>query len=173
MTDAHVHATGSCPACQLIDGIDGLQDGKMFKLGHWRVADEHVRFEGMRAVQDRSADRITGFAGSLRFVYLHIVWFGLWIAVNVGLIGAAARFDRFPFGLLTMVVSLEAIFLSSFVMVSQNRQALRSEIRAQVDFESNLQSLIWSVHIGQKLGLDINHIEELCRDVVSESRETR
>ncbi|MSW20736.1 MAG: DUF1003 domain-containing protein [Actinobacteria bacterium] len=127
----------------------------------------------MRAVQDRSADRITGFAGSLRFVYLHIVWFGLWIAVNVGLIGAAARFDRFPFGLLTMVVSLEAIFLSSFVMVSQNRQALRSEIRAQVDFESNLQSLIWSVHIGQKLGLDINHIEELCRDVVSESRETR
>ena len=143
------------------------------EIGSPAVADEHVRFERMRAVQDRTADRITGFAGSLRFVYIHIVWFGLWIAVNVGLIGASLQFDRFPFGLLTMVVSLEAIFLSTFVMVSQNRQALRSEVRAQVDFESNLQSLIWSVHIGQKLGLDINHIEELCRDVVSESRETR
>ena len=66
-----------------------------------------------RSVQNRIADTITGFAGSMWFAYLHIVWFATWIAVGV---------ERYPFGLLTMIVSLEAIFLSTFVMISQNRQ---------------------------------------------------
>jgi uncharacterized membrane protein len=65
-------------------------------------------------VQSRIADRITLFAGSMLFVYVHIVWFGLWIGLGV---------ERYPFGLLTMIVSLEAIFLSTFVMISQNRAA--------------------------------------------------
>jgi uncharacterized membrane protein len=63
-------------------------------------------------LQNRIADAITRFAGSMPFVYIHIVWFALWIALHV---------ERFPFGLLTMLVSLEAIFLSTFVMISQNR----------------------------------------------------
>ncbi len=171
MSEAHTRDYRLCPACRIIDGLDGAHDGQMFKLGHWAVADEHLRFERMRVVQDKTADRVTKFAGSLKFVYIHMVWFGMWIAVNIGLIGLGHEFDKFPFGLLTMIVSLEAIFLSTFVMVSQNRQALRSEVRSQVDFESNLQSLIWSVHIGQKIGLDIEHIEQLCRDVVQESRD--
>ena len=79
------------------------------------------------------------------FVYLHSVWFGLWILLNVGLVGGAVVFDKFPFGLLTMIVSLEAIFLSTFVMVSQNRQAARADIRSQLDFETNLRAEIWSV----------------------------
>jgi uncharacterized membrane protein len=68
--------------------------------------------ERTRNVQDRIADAITHFAGSMPFVYLHIIWFALWIALGV---------EKFPFGLLTMLVSLEAIFLSTFVMISQNR----------------------------------------------------
>jgi uncharacterized membrane protein len=63
-------------------------------------------------LQNRIADAITRFAGSMLFVYFHIVWFTLWIALQV---------ETFPFGLLTMLVSLEAIFLSTFVMISQNR----------------------------------------------------
>jgi uncharacterized membrane protein len=63
-------------------------------------------------LQNRIADTITRFAGSMPFVYIHIVWFTLWIALHV---------ETFPFGLLTMLVSLEAIFLSTFVMISQNR----------------------------------------------------
>jgi uncharacterized membrane protein len=63
-------------------------------------------------LQNRIADAITRFAGSMPFVYIHIVWFTLWIALGV---------EKFPFGLLTMLVSLEAIFLSTFVMISQNR----------------------------------------------------
>lgn len=65
-----------------------------------------------RNVQDRIADAITHFAGSMPFVYLHIVWFTLWVVLRV---------EKFPFGFLTMLVSLEAIFLSTFVMISQNR----------------------------------------------------
>jgi len=165
-----LHVTHECAACQLIDGIDGDHDGKLLVVDRWRIPNEHQRFERLRRAQDRVADRITGFAGSLTFVYIHTAWFVVWILVNVGVIGAAARFDEFPFGLLTMIVSLEAIFLSTFVMVTQNRQSLRSEIRAQVDLESNLQSLIWSVHIAQKLDLDVQHVERLCREVVEESR---
>src|SRR5438477_5645684 len=112
----------------------------------------------MRA-QDRAADQVTSFAGSLNFVYLHSVWFGIWILLNVGLVGASLKFDKFPFGLLTMIVSLEAIFLATFVMVSQNRQAARADIRAQLDFETNLRSEIWSIHIGQVLGVDLAHVE--------------
>ena len=73
-----------------------------------------LRHEKARAVsvQNRVADRITLFAGSMAFVYLHMLWFGLWIGLGV---------ESYPFGLLTMIVSLEAIFLSTFVMISQNR----------------------------------------------------
>jgi uncharacterized membrane protein len=70
------------------------------------------RQERARSVQNRIADAITHFAGSMPFVYLHIVWFALWLGLRV---------EPFPFGLLTMLVSLEAIFLSTFVMISQNR----------------------------------------------------
>ena len=65
-----------------------------------------------KSIENRIADRITAFAGSMPFVYIHIAWFGCWIGFGV---------ERYPFGLLTMIVSLEAIFLSTFVMISQNR----------------------------------------------------
>ena len=78
----------------------------------------------------------------------------------------ALKFDEFPFGLLTMVVSLEAIFLSTFVMVSQNRQAARSDIRSDLDFENNLRSEIWSVHIGQALGIDAEHVETVVQGAI-------
>jgi uncharacterized membrane protein len=88
---------------------------------------------------DRIADRITALSGSMPFVYLHIVWFGVWIGLNLGLAGPAP-FDPFPFGLLTMLVSLEAIFLATFVLISQNRQALRSDQRAKIDLQLNVIS---------------------------------
>ena len=88
--------------------------------------------------EDAWADSITAFAGSMRFVRLHIAWFALWIAVNMGLLGVAREFDRYPFGLLTLVVSLEAIFLSTFVLITQNRQAKASDIRSELDYRTNV-----------------------------------
>jgi uncharacterized membrane protein len=96
----------------------------------------------MRRMQDHTADGITAFAGSMRFVYIHLIWFGVWIALNVGLAGVDRDFDKYPFGLLTMIVSLEAIFLATFVMISQNRQAARSDLRSQLDFENNIRGEI-------------------------------
>ena len=80
-----------------------------------------------RESETKIADKITRFAGSMAFVYLHIVWFILWIffGPKIG--------DRFPFGLLTMIVSLEAIFLATFIMVNQNRQAEIADIRDKED----------------------------------------
>lgn len=81
--------------------------------------------EQLHSTEGRLADLITRFAGSMTFVYFHIVWFGLWIVINQGAFRPhLIPFDPFPYGLLTMVVSLEAIFLSTFIMVAQNRMAL-------------------------------------------------
>jgi uncharacterized membrane protein len=73
------------------------------------------------AAQNRIADRITAFSGSMLFVYIHIIWFGCWIGFGV---------EDYPFGLLTMIVSLEAIFLSTFVMISQNRADAKRQVIA-------------------------------------------
>ncbi len=124
----------------------------------------------MRGTQDRVADAITAFAGTMLFVYIHAFWFAVWIALNEGLLGQAGIFDPYPYGLLTMIVSLEAIFLSTFVMVSQNRQATRENVRADLDFETNLRSEVWSAHIGAALGLDPREVEQRVQELLTENR---
>ena len=85
-----------------------------------------------RSLQDRIADIITSFSGRMVFAYVHIVWFVVWILLNTGWLGLVA-FDPFPYGLLTMIVSLEAIFLSTFVLISQNRLSAETERRADLN----------------------------------------
>ena len=96
-------------------------------------------------IQNRIADVITGFAGSMAFVYIHILWFGCWIGFGI---------EKYPFGLLTMIVSLEAIFLSTFVMISQNRADAKRQILADQQWrmvkeenEQNVQLLDLSKQI--------------------------
>ena len=79
---------------------------------------EHER-ERATVVQNRVADRITAFSGSMLFVYVHVIWFACWIGFGV---------EKYPFGLLTMIVSLEAIFLSTFVLISQNRADAKRQV---------------------------------------------
>ena len=90
-----------------------------------------------RSLQDRIADIITAFSGRMEFAYVHIAWFAIWILLNTGRFGVRA-FDPFPYGLLTMIVSLEAIFLSTFVLISQNRSAKETERRADLDMHIGL-----------------------------------
>jgi len=94
----------------------------------------------LKDAEDRVADKITKFAGNMKFVYLHTAWFGLWILANVGIFGSALIFDDLPFGLLTMIVSLEAIFLSTFVMISQNRQGEAAELRSELDYQTDVKA---------------------------------
>lgn len=86
--------------------------------------------ERMESRSLRVADSITAFAGSMTFVYIHIVFFAMWIVA----LGYVLRGDPYPFGLLTLVVSLEAIFLSTFVMIGQNRASYMASAKAEHDF---------------------------------------
>ena len=87
----------------------------------------------------RVADWIAWFSGSMLFLFLNALFFAVWIGINTLNVGVE-RFDPFPFGLLTMIVSLEAIFLSCFVLVSQNRQAQKDRVRADVEYEVNVRA---------------------------------
>jgi uncharacterized membrane protein len=87
---------------------------------------EHAE-ERAKSVQSRIADQITAFAGSMWFVYIHIAWFGCWIGLGA---------EKYPYGLLTMIVSLEAIFLSTFVMISQNRADAKRQVVANLQWKT-------------------------------------
>jgi uncharacterized membrane protein len=87
---------------------------------------EHARLR-RQSVENRVADKITTFAGSMQFVYLHVLWFAVWIGSGV---------EHYPYGLLTMIVSLEAIFLSTFVMISQNRADEKRVVLANQEWET-------------------------------------
>ena len=125
-----------------------------------------------RGLEYRVADAITAASGSMAFFYIQVVWFGLWILWNVGILGFEP-FDPFPFGLLTMIVSLEAIFLSTFVLVSQNRMAKLAEDRADLDLQINMldehevtRLLRMTDAIAKKLGVEVpDDLGELKEDV--------
>ena len=110
-----------------------------------------VKAANERSLQDRIADAITSFSGRMIFAYVHIVWFGIWILLNSGWFGLRA-FDPFPYGLLTMIVSLEAIFLSTFVLISQNRLSEESERRADLDLHIGLLTEHELTRVLQMLG---------------------
>ena len=97
----------------------------------------------------RVADWISWFSGSMQFLALNAAWFVAWIAVNTLSLGVP-QFDPYPFGLLTMIVSLEAIFLSCFVLISQNRQAEKDRVRADIEYEVNIKAELEIAHLHEK-----------------------
>lgn len=99
--------------------------------------------EQMTFVQ-RLADWIAAFSGSMSFLVGNAVWFGAWIWLNVS---GTWKFDPFPFGLLTMIVSLQAIFLSIFVLLAQNRQAAKDHVRDDIEYEINVKAELEITHL--------------------------
>jgi uncharacterized membrane protein len=91
-----------------------------------------------RSLVNRASDAITHFSGTIAFVILHALWFTLWIAANLGWIPHVVAFDPYPFNFLTLIVSLEAIFLSTFVLMSQNQMSYQADRRSQLDLQINL-----------------------------------
>jgi uncharacterized membrane protein len=90
-----------------------------------------------RSASEKFADMLTAKFGSVVFLSLNALWFAIWISINTGIIPGIEPFDPFPFGLLTMVVSLEAIFLAIIVLISQNREARIGELREEIDLQIN------------------------------------
>lgn len=98
---------------------------------------------------ERIADVIAAFSGSISFLFLNAIWFAGWIGWNSA--PFLPHFDPYPFSFLTMVVSLEAIFLSIFVLVSQNRQAAKDRLRADAEYEVNLKAELEITHLHEKM----------------------
>jgi uncharacterized membrane protein len=127
--------------------------------------------------QDRLADAITRFCGSMKFVYLHLLIYGAWISINLGWIPFIPRFDP-TFVVLAMEASVEAIFLSTFILITQNRMSMQAAKRADLDLQVSLLAeheitrLITMVQeIGQRMGIESAkdpELDELSQDVEPE-----
>lgn len=105
--------------------------------------------EDKRTTVMRVADWIADFSGSLPFLFLHLAFFAVWIGWNVAL--PAKSFDAYPFGFLTLVVSLEAIILSVFVLLSQNRQVERERVRSDIEYDVNIKAELQIAHMHEKV----------------------
>ena len=133
--------------------------------------------ERRRPLQDRLAAAVTRFTGSMAFVYIHLALFGGWIAANLGWIPGVPRFDE-SFVVLAMFASVEAIFLSTFVLITQNRMAAAADERADLDLQvsllaehevTRLVSLV--AQIARRMGIEDAHdpeLHELAKDVAPE-----
>jgi CRP/FNR family transcriptional regulator, cyclic AMP receptor protein len=132
-------------------------------LRHSVSRDINEETEDKRTRVMKVADWISEFSGSLEFLFIHLGLFFIWIVLNVGPLARTGlgNFDPFPFGLLTMVVSLEAIILSVFVLLSQNRQVARDRVRNDIEYQVNLKAELEIGHLHEKV--DTFHQEVMRR----------
>ncbi|MEQ1764020.1 MAG: DUF1003 domain-containing protein [Pyrinomonadaceae bacterium] len=123
-----------------------------------KVARLEAKAKKERTIGERIAEYVAAFCGSMSFVYIHMVWFGMWIIVNAA---TPWVFDPFPFTFLTLCVSLEAIFLSTFILISQNHETRLTERRNYLDLQINMlaeqestKTLELVKRIADKVGID-------------------
>jgi uncharacterized membrane protein len=131
----------SCPACGGSNDADAVfcanpACGKA--LGEFRYVREEL--DAGRRWHESVAERVTAFVGRPHYVVAHTLWFAAWIAVNTAGAAAMRAFDQYPFSLLGILLSIEAIFITGFVLISQNRQAAHADKRAELDYEVNVRT---------------------------------
>lgn len=133
------------------------------KLRHTASRNVNEETEDKRSTVLKVADWISAFSGSLEFLFIHLGIFFVWIVLNSGPLSKLSfgSFDPFPYGLLTMCVSLEAIILSVFVLLSQNRQIERDSVRNDIEYDVNLKAELEIAHLHEKF--DHLHAEVLSR----------
>ena len=139
-----------------------------------RQLEESAKQERTRS--DLVAEAIANFCGSMTFVWVHVVWFGAWVVINVA--PGVPHLDPFPFTFLTLVVSLEAIFLSTFILISQNHDTKISERRNHLDLQINLLSeqentkiIVILQAIAAKVGAEVSadpHLQALTEETEPE-----
>jgi CRP/FNR family cyclic AMP-dependent transcriptional regulator len=121
------------------------------RLRHTATRNVNEEHEDKRTVVQKSADWIAGFAGSIPFLLIHVGVFAFWLVVNWLHVPGVPQFDPYPFGFLTLAVSLEAIFLSVFVLLSQNRQAAKDRVHADIEYDVNLKAELEIGHLHEKI----------------------
>jgi len=130
-----------CPACGGANAHDAVfcentACGKA--LGPFPYVAEEL--EERARWHERLADRVSAFIGRPQFLLAHTVWFAAWLAVNTGLVAVVAKFDDYPYDLLALALSVEALFITGFILISQNRQTAHAEKRAELDYEVNVRT---------------------------------
>lgn len=127
-----------------------------------------AKADAKRKPAEKAADWLTAKFGNIAFLFVNILWFAVWIIVNAGLIPFIPQFDPFPFGLLTMIVSLEAIMLAIIVLISQNRAVKVDELREETDLQVDIiteqeitKLLELLVKLLEKNGIDVSDDKEL------------
>jgi len=120
--------------------IDPRVHNELLEKKKAQIKSFKVKMDQERTLADRMADSITRAFGSTWFFVVNFVWFGAWMLINTGLLPIVTPFDAFPFSFLTLIVSLEAIFLSIFVLISQNRASHIADMREEIDLRINVQA---------------------------------
>lgn len=154
--------TIKCPRCGGANPADAVFCGNPDcgkALGDFRYAAEEI--EKQSKVHEKVADRVAAFIGNPYFIVIHAVWFLLWVAINTGLITMSARFDDYPFGLLGIILSIEAIFITGFLLISQNRQSALADKRSELDYEVNVRTFREIQNVKQLLASMQDRIERI------------
>src|SRR4029078_3659259 len=146
-----------CPQCggsNTADAVFCANPDCHKALGEFRYAEEEIARESR--VHEKIADNVAGFIGNPYFIVVHAVWFLLWIAVNTGVITVSRMFDVYPFGLLGIILSIETIFITGFLLISQNRQGAHANKRSELDYEVNVRTF-----------REIQHMKALLADILT------
>jgi uncharacterized membrane protein len=157
LVSSPVQNTVICPQCGGSNAADAVfcANPECHKaLGEFLYAEEEIARESR--VHERIADRVADFIGNPYFIVVHAVWFLLWIAVNTGLVTFSPMFDMYPFGLLGIILSIEAIFITGFLLISQNRQSAHADKRSELDYEVNVRTF-----------REIQHMKALLADILA------
>lgn len=144
-----------------------MVDEKMPLHGPWQVKSLTARAKARRSLAEKIADGVVNASGTLVFLVVNAIWFVVWLAINLGVLGNQP-FDPYPFAMLTTMVSLEAIALAIFVLISQNRAAKIADLREEVDLQLDVitekeitKVLELVTRIARKQGIDISKDETL------------
>ncbi len=129
-----------------------------------------------RTLAERLSDAITGFTGSMTFVVMHVLLFVAWVLINLNLVPGVAAFDPFPFGILTLIVSAEGVFLAIFILISQNRMTRQSDRRAHLDLQVSMlaeQEMTLMLRMQQRLcehlGVKVDNVREEAKRLMDET----
>jgi uncharacterized membrane protein len=171
-TQALSHEPITCPACggnNPADAIFCANPACHKALGEFKYVKEELLAEARW--YEVVADKISDFIAKPHFLVAHSLWFIVWVAVNTGAVAIAQRFDEYPFGLLGIILSVEAIFITGFLLISNNRQSAHANKRAELDYEVNVRTYRMINKADAVLGDVIARLEKLEAAVAPEARD--
>jgi uncharacterized membrane protein len=157
-----------CPACGGENPEDAVfcANHQCHKaLGEFKYVLEEL--QSKKNWVEKLADKVTNFIAKPHFIFIHVAWFALWILANKGYLGHIPNFDEYPYSLLGIILAIEAVFITGFLLISQNHQANYSEKRAELDYEVNIRSYRKLIELERRLDSIQCNSSEIYQDVES------